>query len=338
MPVTPVVGMSLPPTARPGTSDAPSGLRGVADALPHASIGTVPILWLNTAATDPRYPSDAATILDEIARIGYEGTQFGAGFPEGTALGRELADRGLRLAEVYLPIPATVDGPTADAMDVATECLRILHDAGGDVLCAAVDGSPDRERIAGRADEPGSPAFTDEGWAALADLLHEVADAATALGHVTVFHPHAATYVETRAEIDRLLAVTDRDRVGLCLDVGHHIVGGGDPVADTRRYGERVRHVHLKDVDPAVLADLRGGAFAGCEEAVGHGLFTELGAGTLDLDGVLEALAARDYAGWLMVEQDRCAGPPSESAAIGRRVLAASLRRLGRSGQRAVAS
>jgi inosose dehydratase len=155
---------------------------------------------------------------------------------------------------------------------------------------------------------------------------------------VTVFHPHAATYVETRAEIDRLLAVTDRDRVGLCLDVGHHIVGGGDPVADTRRYGERVRHVHLKDVDPAVLADLRGGAFAGCEEAVGHGLFTELGAGTLDLDGVLEALAARDYAGWLMVEQDRCAGPPSESAAIGRRVLAASLRRLGRSGQRAVAS
>ena len=64
-------------------------------------------------------------------------------------------------------------------------------------------------------------------------------------------------------------------------------------------------------------------------DAVRQGLFTELGAGSLDLDGVLVALAARSYDGWLMVEQDRGLGPPSESAAIGRRVLAASLRRLG---------
>ena len=301
-------------------------LRLGGDALPHSSIGTVPILWANA---DDATHWDSTTILDEISRLGYEGTQLGAGFPTGTALRDALAERDLRLAEVYLPLPATPDGPTREAMDVARVCLARLHEAGGDVLCVAIDGSPDRDAAAGRADAPGTPAFTDAGWAALALLLHRIADEAATLGHRTVFHPHAATYVETLGEIDRLVAATDATRVGICLDTGHHLVAGGDPVEAIRTLGARIEHVHLKDVDPAVLARLRDDAFDGLEEAVRHGLFTELGTGDIDLDGVLAALAARAYDGWLMVEQDRSLGPPSESAAIGRRVLAASLRRLG---------
>ena len=300
-----------------------TSLRRPGDALARASIGAVPILWRNLGVTD------ATTILGEVARIGFEGTQFGTGFPEGARLRDELASRDLRLAEVYLPIPATVDGPRAGAMDIALEHLHRLHDAGGDVLCVAIDGSSDRDALADRSDSWPTPVFTDAGWAALVELLHDIADAATALGHPTAFHPHAGTFVETPAEIDRLVASTDPARVGICLDVGHHIVGGGDPVVDLRSLGDRVNHVHLKDVDPEVLADLRAGRFSGVGEAVRHGLFTELGAGALDLDGVIEALMERDYDGWLMVEQDRGFGPPSESAAIGRRVLAATLRRLG---------
>jgi inosose dehydratase len=301
-----------------------SSLRQPEDALARASIGAVPILWRNLGVTD------ATTILDEIARIGFEGTQFGAGFPEGARLRDELASRDLRLAEVYLPIPATVDGPRPDAMDIAREHLDRLHDADGEVLCVAIDGSSERDASAGRSDAPPTPVFTDAAWVALVELLHDIADAAAALGHPTAFHPHAGTFVETPAEIDRLVAATDPARIGICLDVGHHIAGGGDPVADLRALGERVTHVHLKDVDPDVLADLRAGRFSGIGEAVRDGLFTELGAGALDLDGVIETLIERDYDGWLMVEQDRGFGPPSESAAIGRRVLAATLRRLGR--------
>jgi inosose dehydratase len=303
--------------------DLRASLRHPGDALLRASIGTVPMLWNHGGVSDP------TTILDEIARIGFEGTQFGSGFPEGERLRDELAGRGLRLAEVYVPLPATADGPRTDAIDVALEHLRRLHDAGGEVLCVAIDGSPDRDASAGRADSPPSPAFTDAAWTALIDLLHDIADAAAALGHPTVFHPHAGTFVETPAEVNRLVAATDPVRVGICLDVGHHIVGGGDPLAAVRALGDRVRHVHLKDVDPSVLEGLRAGRFAGLGNAVQEGLFTELGAGTLDLDGVLELLAERDYAGWLMVEQDTSLGQPSESAAIGRRVLASALRRLG---------
>lgn len=287
------------------------------------------MLWTNAASSHgPRF-ADPATVLDEIARIGFEGTQFGSGFPKGAGLRAELAVRGLRLAEVYVPIPATADGPVADALDVAMEHLRLLHDAGGEVLCLAIDGSTDRDVSAGRVSPPPTPVFSHAAWSALAELLHEIADAAAALGHPTVFHPHAGTFVETPTEVDRLLASTDATRLGICLDVGHQIVGGGDPVATLRTLGDRVRHVHLKDVDPTALEGLRAGTFAGLSDAVRQGLFTELGAGVLDLDGVLLALMERDYDGWLMVEQDRSWGPPSESAAIGRRVLAATLRRLG---------
>jgi sugar phosphate isomerase/epimerase len=83
-------------------------------------------------------------------------------------------------------------------------------------------------------------------------------------------------------------------------------------------------------VDPVVLDSLSDGSLGSFRGAIRARLFTELGAGLLDLDGVLEVLAERHYAGWLMVEQDSCWGPPSESAAIGRRVLAAALRRAGR--------
>lgn len=289
------------------------------------------MLWSNADDAE-RDGVDAETILDEIARVGYEGTQLGSGFPEGAALRDALDLRGLRLAEVYVPIPATVDGPVAGALDVAEERLRLLHEAGGDVLCLALDSSPGRDEMAARTSEPGTPVLTDAGWEALVRLIDAIAERATASGHPVVFHPHGGTFIENPAEVERLLASTRPDRMGLCLDVGHYIVGGGDPVTAIRTMGDRVTHVHLKDVDPAGLARLRAGALDGLRHAIRERVFTELGAGILDLDGVIDALAERGYAGWLMVEQDTTWVPPSESAAIGRRVLATALRRHGRTG------
>ena len=306
-------------------------LRRPDDALPRASIGTAPMLWINADGA-PRDGTDAMAILDEIARVGYEGTQLGDGFPEGAALRDALRERGLRLAEVYVPIPATVLGPVADALAIAEERLRLLHDGEGEVLCLAIDGSADRDAAAGRADQPGTPVLTDAGWESLVAVIHAIADRAAALGHPVVFHPHGGTFIETPAEVERLAASTDPERMGICLDVGHYLVGGGDPVTATRTLGDRVTHVHLKDVDPAVLARLQASALDGLGHAIRERVFTELGAGILDLDGVVAALAELDYDGWLIVEQDTTWAPPSESAAIGRRVLASTLRRLGTAG------
>jgi inosose dehydratase len=267
------------------------------------------MLWSHADGA-PRDGTDALTILDEIARVGYEGTQLGDGFPEGAPLREALRERGLRLAEVYVPVPATVDGPTAGALAIAEERLRLLHDGEGEVLCLAIDGSADRDTPAGRADEPGTPVLTDAGWESLVALIHAIADRAAALGHPVVFHPHGGTFIETPAEVERLTASTDPERMGICLDVGHYVVGGGDPVAAIRALGDRITHVHLKDVDPAVLVRLQTGALEGLGHAIRERVFTELGAGMLDLDGVIAALAELDYAGWLIVEQDTTWAPP----------------------------
>jgi inosose dehydratase len=314
--------LDAPNTSAP---DLRSRLRRPGDALPETSIGTVPILWNNVDVEELRLGTSAATILDEIARLGYDGTQFGLGFPEGVELRTAVATRGLRLAEVYAALPATADGLANDALAIGRERLRLLHDGGGDVLCVALDGSAGREERAGRANQPGTPRLSEPAWQGLATVLHTLADETIQAGLRLAFHPHAATFVETPDEVDRLVTETDGARVGICLDVGHYLVGGGDPVEALRRLGARVTHVHLKDVDPAVLADLRSGVLTGFGRAVKARVFTELGAGALDLVGCLRALADRGYAGWLMVEQDSSWSPPSEAAAIGRRVLALAL-------------
>ena len=306
-----------------------AALRRDGDALPRASIGTVPILWNNVDLPDLAPIANATTVLDEIARTGYEGTQEGRGFPRGEALRAMLAERDLRLAEVYAAIGCTTDGPVDGALEAARDRLLVLHEGGGDVFVLALDGSAERSPWSGRADDPRTPRLTDAGWTRLASLVDTLAADAEELGHTVAWHLHTATFVETPAELDRLLELTDPARLGICLDTGHWTVGGGDPVEALRRFGTRVSHVHLKDVDAEVLGGLRDGRVRDFGAAIRAQLFTELGAGVIDLPAILGALAERDYAGWLMVEQDSTSGPPSESAAIGRRVLAGELRRLG---------
>ncbi len=291
-------------------------------------VGTVPILWNDLAVSAAGPAAHSERVLDDITRTGYDGTQHGFGFPEGDALRGVLAARQLRLAEVYAAIPATPDGPTTAALEDVRDRLRILTAAGGEVLCVAFDGTADRDLYAGRADDPETPRLTGDGWKRTADLLATISAETRASGARIAFHPHAATYIETPDEVEQLVDSLAADVMPLCLDVGHFLVGGGDPVAALKRYGDRVTHVHVKDVDPEVLPGLRAGTVGGFERAVRGRLFTELGSGLLDLDGVLAALADRSYEGWLMIEQDSGWPPPAESAAIGRRVLATALRRL----------
>jgi inosose dehydratase len=315
--------------AQPTPSDMRARLRRPDDALPNASIGTVPILWHHANPDGRAVAADPITILEEIARLGYEGTQLDDGLPEGSELRSLLARHDLGLAEVYAALPAGPTGLGPDALAIGRERLRLLVDGTGDILCVALDGTPDRDARSGRAEGDDTPRLSDAAWAELTAVLHTLADETDAAGRRLAFHPHAGTYIETPAEVQRLVATTDPAQVGICLDVGHYLVGGGDPVAALEWLGERVTHVHLKDVDPTVLARLSGGTLSGLGEAVDQRIFTELGAGMLDLMGVLRALDGRGYDGWLMVEQDSSWSPPSEAAAIGRRVLAYALAAIG---------
>ncbi len=149
-------------------------------------------------------------------------------------------------------------------------------------------------------------------------------------GVKVAFHPHTATWIEAPDEVEALAGRLPDTGAGLCLDVGHYLVGGGEPARAIRAFGPLITHVHLKDVDASVLARLRSGELGGFGEAVRERIFTELGNGALDLHGVLTTLDVIGYEGWLMVEQDSSWLHPSEAAAVGGRVLAYALRELDR--------
>ena len=170
--------------------------------------------------------------------------------------------------------------------------------------------------------------MTDEGFRRLAALLETLGREAADLGHPLAFHNHVGTYVETPAEVDRLFAMSDPAVVGSCMDVGHYLLGGGDPVAMLARYGDRVRHVHLKDVDGGVKAAMGTGDVDGFLAGLRGRVFTEVGSGLLDVRGVLETLDGADYGGWVMVEQDTTWRAPSESAAMSRAVVDHLLREI----------
>jgi inosose dehydratase len=287
--------------------------------LPDAPVGCVPIVWNNVDIPDLAPLASFEEILDAFARLGYAGTQHGRGFPEGPDLADQLARRGLRFAELYSALPADASGLGPDAVAIAHRDLDRLVAAGGEVLVVALDGSADRDGLSGRVGE-GSPRWPDVAFDRLGALLDDLAGAAPD-GVRVAFHPHTATWIEAPHEVEALVERLRDTRAGLCLDVGHYLVGGGDPVAAIDRYGALVTHAHLKDVDPSVLARLRAGEIDGFGGAVRERIFTELGNGALDLDGVVAALDRIGYTGWLMVEQDSTWLQPSEASAVGIRVL-----------------
>jgi len=297
-------------------------------AIPRAKIGIVHILWANDDLPELTPPIEPLQILDEISRLGFEGTQLAGSFPRGAALDAALAARDLRIAEVYACIECDEDGPVAGALEVGRAKLADLHAAHGDTLVTALPVGPARVPWGGRADGPDVPRMTDEGFRRLAVLLETLGREAADLGHPLAFHNHVGTYVETPAEVERLFSMSDPAVVGSCLDVGHYLLGGGDPVAGLTRFGDRVKHVHLKDVDPTVKAAMATGEVDGFLAGLRNRVFCESGRGLLDVRGILETLHRMDYAGWVMVEQDTTWRPPSESAAMSRAVVDLILREL----------
>jgi inosose dehydratase len=159
--------------------------------------------------------------------------------------------------------------------------------------------------------------------------LARACEVARSRGLRPVLHHHVGTYVETP---DEVAAVLERTPVGLCLDTGHYVYGGGDPLAAVRTFGSRVDYLHLKDVDPRKLAEVRrdGLDFAG---GVAAGVFCPLGRGCVPFGEIFEELVRLGFDGWAVVEQDvdptgRTGVNPLEAARCSREYLRSLLKDL----------
>jgi inosose dehydratase len=140
-------------------------------------------------------------------------------------------------------------------------------------------------------------------------------------GLKTQFHPHADGHVDSQETVERFLAETDGDYVNLCLDTGHISYCGGDNLELIRKYPERIGYVHLKQVDPAVLAKVEADG-VGFDEAVRRGVMCEPPLGLPDLPPVLDALAGLDADLFAIVEQDLYPCLPEVPLPIAERTLA----------------
>ncbi len=268
--------------------------------------------------------------LAEIREAGYQGAvpRFWPGRDPAEAAAL-LSRCGLEAAPPYFSAPLwrcqereSILAAAADAAAFARRlgCTELYVAAGGDYVAAS---GRSRREAAGHVEA--KDGLTEPELRCLADTLTMIGEAALAQGVRACFHGHVGTVVETEAELEQLLELTDAAVVFLGPDTGHLAWAGADPVAFCARHRARIPTVHLKDIDEEVR---RRGAAAGWDYDAfcRHGIFTELGAGSVDLFGVVAALGGPAFPGWWVVETDVPRAPsPSQSAIQSR----AHLRSLG---------
>jgi inosose dehydratase len=239
----------------------------------------------------------AERVLREVAGLGLGAVELGPrGFlPEDPGeVARTLRRHDLRLAAGF--VPAVLHRPEyrAAALGTVAAAARTLASAGAEVLVLAAElgngaGGYDR-----------SVELSDAEWDALLEGLTAASEVVGREGLRVALHPHYGTAVERRAHVDRILAESE---VPLCLDTGHLLVGGADPVEVARAANGRVAHVHFKDVDAGLAARVRAGEL-GYRDAVVRGLYRPLGDGEVDVAGIVGLLRAARYTGWYVLEQD----------------------------------
>jgi len=275
------------------TQVQPSDVQGNQVEPLRSRVAGAPISWGVCEVPNWGHQLEVERVLSEMRSLGLAATEFGpVGFLEDdpTAKAEQLESYGMKAVGGFLPVLLHDAGhdplPEVDAF--IDGCLA--SGAGVGVLAAftGVDGYDAR------------PVLDDAGWSVMLANLDRITDRATERGVIACVHPHVGTMVETGEETERVLAGS---RVGLCVDTGHLLVGGADPVALTERHTDRVVHVHLKDVDGRLAAQVIDGTLT-FAEAVRAGMFRPLGAGDVDIAAMVRTLEGAGYQGWYVLEQD----------------------------------
>jgi len=289
-------------------------------------IGINPISWSNDDLPSLGGETPLEVALSEGKKIGYDGFELGNKFPrEPKALREVLARHDLALVSGWYSGQLARRSLEEEIAAVGPH-LELLASNGATVMVYGEVANSIQGSTAPLYKRPRF--FRDDQW-------HEYAEKLTAFARYTLergvrvgYHHHMGAYVETPADVDRLMALVG-DEVGLLFDSGHMTFAGGDAVAMLEKHVARVCHVHCKDVRPAVikLARNRDWSFL---EAVINGAFTVPGDGAVDFDSLLSILQKAGYRGWLVVEaeQDPVVAPAYRYAEIGYRNLARAVNKL----------
>ena len=248
-------------------------------------------------------------VLKEISETGYSGTELGDWDFMPTRpdeLKAALTQNNLQLLGAFVPIALSDPKAHAPGLERTLKIAKLMYDAGyvkALIVLADENGSLE-ERTKNAGCISSEMALNDEQWEIYVKGAEQVARSVKEkYGIRAVFHHHCGGYIETPAEIEKLMRLTDPSLLGLCLDTGHYAFGGGNPIEALEKYGKRVWHIHFKDYNPEI------GCLANEESydyfrLVKEGVFCELGKGGVDFPLIVKILKEKGYNGWIVVEQD----------------------------------
>jgi len=271
-------------------------------------------------------------VLDEIAKAGYSGTELGPyGFlpTQPGVLRSELAKRSLTLCSAFIDVELGNPSAHKDGLAEVSRSAKLISEADAKLLVLSDKITPARNATAGRRDDANQISWSEAEWKAAAKAIREIIALCKAVGLRVAFHHHAGGHVETPEEVNRLFSLFPANELGLCLDTGHYIYGGGDAVAFLEKQVSRVWCVHLKDVYDRKANEARR-AKMNFHAAVRHGIFAPLGKGSVDFPRVISLLQNGHYDGWVVVEADVLQGGVGADAPLANAIAGREyLRRLG---------
>jgi inosose dehydratase len=256
-------------------------------------VAGAPISWGVCEVPGWGHQMNPERVLREMREVGLAATELGSdGFlpasPEGKA--ETLAEHGLHGLGNFTPV--VMHDPDHDPEAEVSRVLDGFEAVGAKVLVLSA--------ITGLRGYDARPELDSDGWTTMFGNLNRLTQVAADRGVTAVLHPHVGTMVETGDDVQRVL---EGSSIALCLDTGHMLIGGSDPVAVTRQAPERIAHTHLKDVDNGLAKRVQSKELT-YTDAVKIGMYKPLGQGDVDIAGVVRHLEAHDYDGWYVLEQD----------------------------------
>lgn len=283
-------------------------------------VAGAPISWGVCEVPGWGYQLAPEHVLPEMRHTGLVATEFGpAGFLPDDPQAKAETLRSHGLAAVGGFVPVVLHDSTVDPLpEVDRELDGFVAAGAGTIVLAAATGLDGYDT---------RPELDAAAWHTLFGNLDRIASHAAQRNVRAALHPHVGTMVERRSEVDRVL---DGSEVPLCLDTGHLLVGGTNPVDLVREVPDRITHTHLKDVDAALADDVLTGVKP-YTDAVREGMYRPLGDGDVDIRGIIEGLEGNGYAGWYVMEQDTilAAEPTGEGPSADVRASVEFLRGLG---------
>lgn len=260
-----------------------------------ARIAGAPISWGVIEIPDWGYQMPAERLLREAASIRLEAMEAGPEVflpPDPAGVSEALSEHGLSLVGGFVPTVLHDPGASQEGLDLVERRAKFFSAAGADTLVlAAATGSESYEEVV---------ELDEAAWKELFENLSRVEEISSRYGLTVALHSHYGTVIESDEHLWRFLEGCD---TGLCLDTGHLVIGGSDPIQIAEQAADRVKHTHLKDVDREVAGRLAAREI-GFKEAAQEGAFRPLGDGDIDIKRLLEFLEEAGYLGWYVLEQD----------------------------------